>query len=120
MKTFTRVLLIILAAQFFCSLAASESIRVPEYRSRRSDDGFMSQMRTVLQSNAHKLFDLAMPFKPFSFCAWVNCADENQVEEEKDEIPPRISMMNMIASYNQHRLKESNCKNKNDYANNRV
>jgi len=119
MKKSTRVLLIILAAQFFCSLAASESIinqiRVPEHR---SDDGFISQMRTVLQSNAHKLFDLAMTFKPFSFCAWVNCADENQVEEEKDEIPPRISMMNMIASYNQHRLKESNSKIRND--NNRV
>jgi len=118
MKKSTRVLLIILAAQFFCSLAASESIRVPEYRSRRSDDGFMSQMRTVLQSNAHKLFDLAMPFKPLSFCAWVNCADENQVEDENDEIPPRISMMNMIASYNQHRLKESNSKIRND--NNRI
>ncbi len=118
MKTSTRLLVIILAANFFCLLVASESIRVLEYRSRRSDDGFISQMRTALQSNTHKLFDLAMPFTPFSFCAWVNCADENQVEAEKDDIPPRISMMNMIASYNQNRLKESNIKNKND--NNRV
>jgi len=83
MKTSTRVLLIILAVNFFCSLAASESIRGLEYRSRRSDDGFISQMRAALQRNAHKFFELAMPFTPFSLCSWVNCADENQKESEK-------------------------------------